>query len=206
MSGTAAVAWVNAQWPAVVAAAQHAHEAVRSTTPAKFEVLTTEQARQLQAIASQIIPTDDMPGAREAGVVYFIDRALMTFAVDTRPVYEKGIAAINQLTSTKYPGRKTFADASPEEQEALLTEFAAGRGIGGAYLEIGPADSRDFFQTIRMHTVFGFLADPSAGGNKDYAGWKVVGRDPAPTFAPPYGYYDKGYPGWQAVKAEMDKK
>lgn len=206
MSGTAAVAWVNSQWPAVVAAAQHAHDAARSTTPAKFEVLTTEQARQLQAIASQIIPTDDMPGAREAGVVYFIDRALMTFAVDTRPVYEKGIAAINQLTSTKYPGRKTFADASPEEQEAILTEFAAGRGIGGAYLEIGPADSRDFFQTIRMHTVFGFLADPSAGGNKDYAGWKVVGRDPAPTFAPPYGYYDKGYPGWQAVKAEMDKK
>jgi gluconate 2-dehydrogenase gamma chain len=206
MSGTAAVAWVNAQWPAVVAAAQHAHEAVRSTTPAKFEVLTTEQARQVQAIASQIIPTDEMPGTREAGVVYFIDRALVTFAVDTRPVYEKGIAAINQLASTKYPGRKTFADASPEEQEALLTEFAAGRGIGGAYLEIGPADSRDFFQTIRMHTVFGFLADPSAGGNKDYAGWKVVGRDPAPTFAPPYGYYDKGYPGWQAVKAEMDKK
>ena len=206
MSGTAAVAWVNSQWPAVVAAARHAHDAARSTTPAKFEVLTTEQARQLQAIASQIIPTDDMPGAREAGVVYFIDRALMTFAVDTRPVYEKGIAAINQLTSTKYPGRKTFADASPEEQEAILTEFAAGRGIGGAYLEIGPADSRDFFQTIRMHTVFGFLADPSAGGNKDYAGWKVVGRDPAPTFAPPYGYYDKGYPGWQAVKAEMDKK
>ena len=206
MSGTAAVAWVNAQWPVVVAAAQHAHEAVRSTTPAKFEVLTTEQARQVQAIASQIIPTDEMPGTREAGVVYFIDRALVTFAVDTRPVYEKGIAAINQLASTKYPGRKTFADASPEEQEALLTEFAAGRGIGGAYLEIGPADSRDFFQTIRMHTVFGFLADPSAGGNKDYAGWKVVGRDPAPTFAPPYGYYDKGYPGWQAVKAEMDKK
>jgi len=206
MSGTAAVAWVNSQWPAVVAAAQHAHEAVRSTTPAKFEVLTTEQARQVQAIASQIIPTDEMPGTREAGVVYFIDRALVTFAVDTRPVYEKGIAAINQLTSTKYPGRKTFADASPEEQEAILTEFAAGRGIGGAYLEIGPADSRDFFQTIRMHTVFGFLADPSAGGNKDYAGWKVVGRDPAPTFAPPYGYYDKGYPGWQAVKAEMDKK
>jgi len=206
MSGTAAVAWVNSQWPAVVAAAQHAHDAARSTTPAKFEVLTTEQARQLQAIASQIIPTDEMPGTREAGVVYFIDRALVTFAVDTRPVYEKGIAAINQLTSTKYPGRKTFADASPEEQEAILTEFAAGRGIGGAYLEIGPADSRDFFQTIRMHTVFGFLADPSAGGNKDYAGWKVVGRDPAPTFAPPYGYYDKGYPGWQAVKAEMDKK
>ena len=71
---------------------------------------------------------------------------------------------------------------------------------------IGPEESDDFFQTVRMHTIFGFLADPSAGGNKDYAGWKVIGRDPAFTFSPPYGYYDKNYPGWQAAKAEMEKK
>lgn len=206
MGGTAAAAWLNAQWPAVVAAAQHAHEAVNSKTPAKFEALTAEQARQVRAIACQIIPSDDLPGAQEAGVVYFIDQALMTFASDTRPIYEKGIAAMNQFTGTKYPGRKTFADATAEEQEAVLTDFAGAHGNGGARPEIVPGGSEDFFQTIRMHTIFGFLADPSAGGNKDYAGWKAVGRDPAPTFSSPYGYYDKDYPGWQAVKAEMEEK
>jgi Gluconate 2-dehydrogenase subunit 3 len=206
MSGTAAAAWVNAQWPAVLAAAQHAHKVVNSQTPGKLEVLTPEQARQVEAIASQIIPTDDLPGAREAGVVYFIDRALVTFAADTRPIYERGIAAVNQLTRTKYPQRKTFADATAEEQETILTEFVAGSDYRGERPEITPAASDDFFQTIRMHTIFGFLADPSAGGNKDYAGWKVVGREPSPSFSPPYGYYDKDYAGWQAVKAEMEKK
>jgi gluconate 2-dehydrogenase gamma chain len=206
MGGTAAAAWLNAQWPAVLAAAQHAHQAMNSKTPGKLEALTAEQARQVQAIASQIIPSDDLPGAREAGVIYFIDRALTTFASDTRPIYETGIAAINQLTSTKYPETKTFADATTEQQEAVLTELAAAHGTGGKRPEIVPGGSDDFFQTIRMHTIFGFLADPSAGGNKDYAGWKVVGRDPAFSFSPPYGYYDKGYPGWQAVKAEMEKK
>jgi gluconate 2-dehydrogenase gamma chain len=206
MSGTAAAAWVSAQWPAVLEAAQHAHNTVSSKAPAKLEALTAEQARQVEAIASQIIPTDDLPGAREAGAVYFIDRALMTFAADTRPTYEKGIAALNQLTSAKYPARNTFADAKTEEQEAILTEFIAGSNQGGARPEIVFESSGDFFQTIRMHTIFGFLADPSAGGNRDYTGWKVVGRDPSPTFSSPYGYYDKDYPGWQAAKAEMEKK
>jgi len=206
ISGIAAAAWVNAEWPAVLAAAQHAHETLKSKMPGKFEVLTAEQARQIEAIASQIIPTDELPGAREAGVVYFIDRALLTFAADTRPVYEEGIIAVNRLTSTRYPGRKTFADATAEQQEAILTEFAAESGHAGGGPEIVPDSSGDFFQTIRRHTVFGFLADPSAGGNRDYIGWRVVGRDPAFSFSPPYGYYDKDYPGWPAVKAEMEKK
>jgi gluconate 2-dehydrogenase gamma chain len=206
MSGTAAAAWVSAQWPAVLAAAQHAHAVASSKLPAKFEVLTAEQARQVEAIASQIIPTDDLPGAREAGVVYFIDRALMTFAADTRPTYQKGIAALNQLSSAKYPARKTFADATVEEQQIILTEFIASGDYRGRRPEVVYEVSGDFFQTIRMHTIFGFLADPSAGGNRNYAGWKVVGRDPAASFSAPYGYYDKDYPGWQAVKAEMEKK
>lgn len=205
VAGAAGAAWISAQWPAIVAAAQHAHKAVAST-PGKFEVLTPEQARQVEAIASQIIPSDDTPGAREAGVVYFIDRALKTFASDTKPAYEKGLAGLNQLTSTKYPGVKTFADATLEQQETVLAEFAEKGSGGDGRMRIGPNASNDFFETIRMHTIFGFLADPSAGGNKDYAGWKTIGREPAFTFSPPFGYYDKNYPGWEAVKTEMEKK
>lgn len=203
--GLAGAAWVSAQWPAILAAAQHAHQAVRSKESAQFQVLTPEQAREVEAIASQIIPKDDMPGAKEAGVVYFIDRALKTFASDTLTTYQEGLKHVKELTSTKYPGTKSFADATTEQQEAILEEVAAGRDSGGNR-RMGPQPSSDFFQTIQMHTVFGFLADPSAGGNRDYAGWKVIGRDPDHTFSPPYGYYDKGYPGWQVAKAEAEKK
>ena len=41
-------------------------------------------------------------------------------------------------------------------------------------------------------------------GNRDGAGWKVIGRAREYMFQPPFGYYDKGYPGWEvAAKEEM---
>lgn len=206
VGGTAGAAWMNAQWPAIVAAAEHAHQAANAKTPSKFEVLTREQARQVEAVAAQIIPTDDSPGAREAGVVHFIDRALKTFASGAVPVYEKGIVHLNELTAAQYSGVKSFADASAEQQEAVLQKLVEEQSGQGGYEWPGTGASSDFFETIRLHTIWGFLADPSAGGNRDYAGWKAVGRDPAFTFSPPFGYYDKNYPGWQAAKAEAEKK
>jgi gluconate 2-dehydrogenase gamma chain len=203
----AGMAWVSAQWPAILAAAQHAHKAANSNTPHALEVLTPEQAREVEAIASQIIPTDDLPGAREAGVVYFIDRALKTFASEALPTYEKGLAELNRATAEKYPEVKSFADASAEQQEKLLAEL-----IDEHKSQAGPSrrrlqpDSGDFFQAIWRHTLWGFLVDPEGGGNRDYAGWKVIGRDPAHSFSPPFGFYDKDYPGWQAVSPETDKK
>ena len=205
--GAAAAAWMNAQWPSILAAAQHAHEAVKSSGAAHFDVLTPEQARNVEAIASQIIPSDDLPGAREAGVVFFIDRALKTFASDARPVYEKGLAEVNQLTSEKYPGVKAFADATPEQQESLMAVLAERLNPpANGQRRRRQLASADFMQTIWQHTVYGFLADPEAGGNRDYAGWKVIDRDPAHSFSPPFGFYDKDYPGWQATPSETEKK
>jgi gluconate 2-dehydrogenase gamma chain len=205
--GAAGMAWISAKWPAVLAAAQHAHEAAKSKSLGKFEILTPEQARQVEAIASQIIPTDEMPGAREAGVVYFIDRALKTFASDTLPVYREGLAELNQAAGKKYPGVKSFADASEEQQRTLLAELVEEhKSTTGSRRRLAALGSHDFFQTVWQHTVLGFLADPEAGGNGDYAGWKVIGRDPAHSFSPPFGFYDKDYPGWQAASPETDKK
>lgn len=206
VSGVAGVAWMNAQWPAIVAAAEHAHQAASAKTPGKLEVLTQEQARQVEAVAAQIIPTDDTPGAREAGVVYFIDRALKTFASGAMPVYEKGIVRVNEWTAASYHGVKSFADATAEQQEAILQKLVEEESGAGGYEWPGTGNTSQFFETIRLHTIWGFLADPSAGGNRDYAGWKAVGRDPEFTFSAPFGYYDKNYPGWQAAKAEAEKK
>jgi gluconate 2-dehydrogenase gamma chain len=205
--GAVGALWISAHWPAIVAAAQHAHEAVGSTTPLRFEVLTPSQAREVEAIAAQIIPTDELPGAREAGVVYFIDQALHTFAKDSLPTYKKGLADLNQATSSKYPEAKSFADVSREQQEIVLTEFTAERGPKSAGPRgLGPDDPGDFFETIRMHTLFGFLVDPSGGGNRNYAGWKAIDRDRAHSFSPPFGFYDKDYPGWQPAPPESGKE
>lgn len=208
MGGIAGTAWMSAQWPAMLAAAQHAHEAVTSRHAATFEVFTAEQAMEVEALASRIIPTDDLPGAREAGVVYFIDRALKTFASDTRPIYEKGLADLNKLTSRLFPGVERFSSATAEQQDKLVSRLS-----DESMQDSGPArrlqgnTGPDFFQTLWSHTVAGFLIDPEGGaGNRDYAGWKVIGREPDHSFSPPFGFYDKGYIGWQPNSAETEKQ
>jgi gluconate 2-dehydrogenase gamma chain len=195
LGALAGAAWFEAQWPAVLGAAQHAHEAAKGkgNGAQAFEVLTPEQAKQIEAITSQIIPTDELPGAREAGVVYFIDRALKTFASDTRPVYEKGLADVSRIAAELFPGIRNISDATPEQQQQIVAELMSSAGS-------------DFPQIIWTHTLFGFLLDPEAGANRDYVGWKVIGRDPAHSFSPPFGFYDRDYPGWQANSPETDKR
>ena len=204
--GAAAIALANVQWPAVLAAAQHAHEAAKTPEKAHFEVLTAEQARNVEAIAAQIVPTDELPGAREAGVVFFIDHALKTFAAETLPIYQKGLEEVKRYTAAKFPGVKAFADATAEQQESIMAVLGEQLGPPPGQGRASAPVSADFVQTVWQHTIFGFLADPEAGGNREYAGWKVIERDPAHSFSPPFGFYDKDYPGWQASTVGTEKK
>ena len=111
----------------MVAAAQHAHQAAASKQ--SFEVFTPDQAKEVEAIAARIIPTDELPGATEAGVVYFIDRALKTFASDNLPQYQTGLAEVNHVTAQLFPGVNSFSAATPEQQDKILTELSATRTL-----------------------------------------------------------------------------
>jgi gluconate 2-dehydrogenase gamma chain len=203
--GVTGAALIQAHWPGILAAAQHGHEAAKSPQTQKFHVLTPEQAKEVDAISARIIPTDDQPGAREAGVVYFIDVALQTFASEKKPLYDKGIIEFNELTGKSFPGVASFSAATPEQQDKILTDVSAKQKSEERRFGRLPDAELDFFKTIIFHTVFGYLVDPSGGGNRDFVGWKTIGRDPAPSFSPPFGFYDKDYPGWQANAHETDK-
>ena len=109
--------WVSLHWPAVVAAAQHAAHARQAVPPPKLEILSNEQAAEVEAVASRIIPTDQSPGAREAGVIYFIDRALATFAQDNRADYEEGIPLLQAKTREMFPNLERFSSALPDQQD-----------------------------------------------------------------------------------------
>src|SRR5215831_17174379 len=82
--------WLALNWLGISAAAAHAHAATADPDRRVFGVLTAAQARDVDAIASQIIPTDDTPGAHEAGAVYFIDRALAGFFSTHREEFGSG--------------------------------------------------------------------------------------------------------------------
>ena len=117
-AGLSAV-WLSAHWPTLVAAAQHAHQAAKSAASTKFHFFSPEQAVEIDAITARIIPTDETPGAHEAGVVYFIDRALATFEADKREAYHTGMQEIQQARMKLYPHSTSVATLTSAQQKAL---------------------------------------------------------------------------------------
>ncbi len=196
-------AWITAHWPAVLSAADHAHRAAQSATPPKFEFFSPEQAAEIDAIAARIIPTDDTPGAREAGVVYFIDRALTTFASDDQKTYKGGLPELQARVRELFPAVERFSAATPEQQDEVLHSLDDHAPVPARPFRPRPA-AQSFFETLRQHTITGFLVDPDAGGNRDGVGWKVIGREREHMFQPPFGYYDKDYAGWQPLPTPKD--
>lgn len=200
-------AWVTSHWPAVLASANHAHAAARSAIPPKFEFFTPEQAAEIDAITSRIIPTDETPGAREAGVVYFIDRALKTFASDHQKIFSEGLPELQARAHEMYPDIDKFSAATPEQQDAIL--HSLDKDIPAVERPFRPSlEAQSFFEILRSFTIQGFLIDPESDkrGNREGVGWKVIGRDREHMFQPPFGYYDKDYPGWQPPSTDAEKK
>jgi gluconate 2-dehydrogenase gamma chain len=143
---------------AIASAQQHAHQAVTAGT-ANFVSLSTEDAAELEVLASLIIPSGATPGAREAGVVYFIDKALATFDKDKREAYLEGLRMVRGRRLEMFPQSTSLAALTPADQLRLAHSIEA----------------TEFFEMLRVHTIIGFLAPPEYGGNRDRAGWVLIG-------------------------------
>jgi len=162
-----------AAWPEILAAQQHAHIAAGLPTT-HLETLDADTAAEIEAIAAQVIPSIGGPGAREAGVIFFIDRALSTFALDDREAYRIGMAELHQKRKELFPQSTTIASLTGPQQIALIRTI----------------ETSSFFELLRTHTVLGFLADPGYGGNRGKAGWHQIGFEDRMAYQPPFGYYD----------------
>ena len=163
VSATSA-AWLAANWPAQVAAAEKAQ------AMGAFTFFSRAQAADVDAMAAQIYPSDSTPGAKEAQVIYFIDLALVTFAQDKQDIYAKGLADLSGKT-----GGKPFGSLPSDQQIALLTSI----------------EKTPFFKTVRDHTIMGMFAAPQHGGNFRKVGWTQIGFDDSLNFRAPFGAYDK---------------
>jgi len=153
-----------------------AHAAHQITQPQPtLAVFTREQAVEVEAFTSRIIPTDDTPGAREAGVVYFIDRGLSTWAKDQRPVVMEGLAKLPRDVGAKFRGQTRLSALSPAQQDEVLKSI----------------EQTPFFGLMRFATIAGMFSLPSYGGNRDFAGWRLVGQESALEFKAPFGWYDQ---------------
>ena len=133
-------------------------------------VLSAEQWKTVEAMTARIIPTDDDPGALEAGCVNFIDKALAHEDSNLQPKYEVGLRGLTDVAKLRF--RKDFVELGPKQQDEILASLEDG--TADRWPE-GGVSSEQFFETVRVHTIYGFLADPKYGGNRNYSCWKLVG-------------------------------
>jgi gluconate 2-dehydrogenase gamma chain len=163
-----------------------------STRPQAYSYLTQPEVAFIEAAVSRLIPADELgPGAKEAGVAYFIDQQLAgawgaharNYRLGPWPegtptqgyqsplapqeVYRAAIAETQRYCSANYG--KTFDALAAAQQDEVLRDFQEGR----ITLELVPA--RLFFGMLWANTQEGFFADPMYGGNRDKIGWKLVG-------------------------------
>ncbi len=166
--------WVAANYPAIVAAEEYVLEAAESGQLDKFAFFTAEQAVEVEEMTAQIIPTDDTPGAREARVVSFIDRALVTFERGRQGDYTQGLIDLAAQTKQHFGHADKFSELTFDQQIQVLTAI----------------ERTPFFGLVRTHTITGFFSSPVHGGNHDKVGWQLVGYDDSLMHEPPFGYYD----------------
>jgi gluconate 2-dehydrogenase gamma chain len=171
----AGAAWAAADLFDVEDALAFASQQTSANVASQTRALTPAQADVVSALASRILPAvDGRPGATQAGALSFIDRALATFNAAQRPLYTDGIADLNRRAQAKVRGAVGFTALTSGQQDEVIREVEA----------------TPFFQAVRLDTIVGTFALPSWGGNRDYAGWHLLGLEHQMTFKPPFGYYD----------------
>ena len=108
------------------------------------------------------------PGARDAGVLNYIDLALAGAYADQQDFYRRGLAALDAYCRKTY--KQAVRELSRRQQDEVITALEQGKATGFTW-----PTAQAFFNTLRTHTMEGMFADPVYGGNKDFAGWRLVG-------------------------------
>lgn len=163
---------------------------------AQSEVLfffNSEEAAFVNAAIDRLIPANDWAGAREAGVLYYIDRQLAAaYGAGARmylegpwdpdapaqqgyqlrytpaQLYRIGIAETRAHVRGAYQDRD-FADLDEGDLDSVLT------GLERGDIALPSVPSPVFFETLLANTVEGYFADPIYGGNRDMTSWRMIG-------------------------------
>jgi gluconate 2-dehydrogenase gamma chain len=144
----------------------------RTTSHRSF---TNEDFAVLTAACERIIPKDEDPGAIDANVPEYFDRALATAEMQSvKVIVADGLQALDRRARGLF--QAGFAALKPAQQDEILTEFKNSPEASG---------EAKFWEFLLVLTMEGLLGDPSYGGNKDRKGWELIGFN---TSEPPPGY------------------
>lgn len=114
----------------------------------------------------------DTPPPDEDGVVWIPAEHLERYGYQSPltplAVYRTGLELTNQHAIDAYG--QALAMLEPADQDAVIWDLLRNEVPGFTAFS-----GYSFFQTIRHHIAEGMFSDPSYGGNRDLAGWKLVG-------------------------------
>ena len=149
------------------------------TGPKHGAFFNAAAAATVEAFAERLLPgAPGRPGARDAGVLNYIDLALAGPYAELQYFYRRGLAALDTYCRSTYG--ELFAKLGTARQDAVVAAVESSKASGFTWPS-APA----FFNTLRTHTMEGMFADPIYGGNKNFAGWRLVGFPGAqPVFTP----------------------
>ena len=144
----------------------------------KFKFFTPYQATVIEEVTSLIIPSDNSPGAREAGVVFVIDNS-MSENNRLQTLYLQGIEWLD-LMSKMLSGENSFLDLNQDEMIEILNIADQKKSL--LYKEANiPRVDRDknieslFFDNLVRQTFNIFYTSD--------LGWEVVGYHGPPQWA-----------------------
>ncbi|MFN7985338.1 MAG: gluconate 2-dehydrogenase subunit 3 family protein [Vicinamibacterales bacterium] len=186
LAGAAAVAvpgtLVSTAEAAAPAPAAQAPAAAAAPRREAVENLTATEADLLDAILDRLIPSDQQgPGAREARVIHYIDRALGGALASSKNAYTAGLASLDRYARSSRG--KGFLELSNTDRDSVLIDVETGAATGFA------GSSAQFFTLVLNHTRQGMFGDPYYGGNANFAGWDLI-----------------GYPGIRTMVTAADQK
>jgi hypothetical protein len=173
------------QW--VFACPQEHPQAPATEKPDAYTPLffTPEQYRMVEHLAEIIIPEDDTPGAKQAGVAEFIDfmvanRVPVSTSRDIRSTddavaagkeaqtrFLAGLDWMNARSRSEF--ERPFMDCSLEQQMSLLEELAFKEKFKPT-----TESGRAFFQMMRDYTVVGYYTTKIGLQSLGYPGLRTV--------------------------------
>jgi gluconate 2-dehydrogenase gamma chain len=140
--------------------------AVQGALASGCKFFTVPQAAMIESIAEHMIPADESPGGKAAGVVFYVDGVLAgPFGKFYRTSYEEGLVMIDAISQKQFGDK--FVSVGSDHQAAILQTLQSGHSR---------RESRhEFFGLLWRHIMEGYYGDPSHGGNRDGASWKMIG-------------------------------
>jgi gluconate 2-dehydrogenase gamma chain len=173
-SGAAKSSIIVLSLPAILVSCEKSKQA--NLINEEFTVLSEEEAQEFHAIAARIIPTDETPGATEAGVIYFIDNVLNDDREAQHETLRIGLRELQVAAALNF-NASYFHELEPEQQDQLLTDI----------------EVTEFFGTISFLAIAGMFSLPEYGGNRDKIGYQLIGFEDRHAWQAPYGFYDADY-------------